>query len=114
MSFIFSVQRTNLMLLVTPSRTMRIRCTEMSPEFSDLPLEDEDTKVKSPLPFVSFSYFPSFLVLRRPVSVGVKHRWDQDTTVNRTDLVQISVNGRSTSRTYQRYQHVLLTRSIFT
>ncbi|XP_043528428.1 dynein axonemal intermediate chain 7-like isoform X1 [Frieseomelitta varia] len=37
-------ERTNLMLLVTPSRTMRIRCTEMSPEFSDLPLEDEDTK----------------------------------------------------------------------
>ncbi|CAD1470876.1 unnamed protein product [Heterotrigona itama] len=37
-------ERTNLMLLVTPSRTMRIRSTEMSPEFSDLPLEEEDTK----------------------------------------------------------------------
>lgn len=34
------------MLLVTPSRTMRIRCTEVSSEFSDLPLEDQDTKVK--------------------------------------------------------------------
>lgn len=39
-------QRTNLTLLVTPSRTMRIRCTEVSSEFSDLPLEDQDTKVK--------------------------------------------------------------------
>lgn len=39
-------ERTNVMLLVTPSRTMRIRCTEVSSEFSDLPLEDQDTKVK--------------------------------------------------------------------
>ncbi|XP_016771956.1 protein CASC1 isoform X2 [Apis mellifera] len=37
-------ERTNVMLLVTPSRTMRIRCTEVSSEFSDLPLEDQDTK----------------------------------------------------------------------
>ncbi|XP_031775407.1 axonemal 84 kDa protein isoform X6 [Apis florea] len=37
-------ERTNLTLLVTPSRTMRIRCTEVSSEFSDLPLEDQDTK----------------------------------------------------------------------
>ncbi|OAD52157.1 Axonemal 84 kDa protein [Eufriesea mexicana] len=37
-------QRTNLMLLVTPSRTMRIRCTEVSSEFSNLPLDDEDSK----------------------------------------------------------------------
>lgn len=43
---IFFFQRTNLTLLVTPSRTMRIRCTEVSSEFSDLPLEDQDTKVK--------------------------------------------------------------------
>ncbi|XP_076379526.1 dynein axonemal intermediate chain 7 isoform X2 [Megalopta genalis] len=37
-------ERTNLTLLVTPWRTMRVRCTEVSPEFSDLPLEDEDDK----------------------------------------------------------------------
>ncbi|XP_048264886.1 dynein axonemal intermediate chain 7 homolog isoform X2 [Bombus terrestris] len=38
-------QRTNLTLLVTSSRTMRIRCTEVSSEFSDLPLDDnEDIK----------------------------------------------------------------------
>ncbi|XP_076630391.1 dynein axonemal intermediate chain 7 [Colletes latitarsis] len=37
-------ERTNITLLVTLSQTMRIRCTEVSPEFSDLPLEDEDTK----------------------------------------------------------------------
>ncbi|XP_006623978.1 axonemal 84 kDa protein-like isoform X2 [Apis dorsata] len=37
-------ERTNLTLLVTPSRTMRIRCTEVSSEFSDLPFEDQDTK----------------------------------------------------------------------
>ncbi|XP_026669128.1 protein CASC1-like [Ceratina calcarata] len=35
-------ERTSLTLLVSPSRTMRIRCTEVSPEFSDLPLEEED------------------------------------------------------------------------
>ncbi|XP_050482726.1 dynein axonemal intermediate chain 7 homolog isoform X2 [Bombus huntii] len=38
-------QRTNLTVLVTSSRTMRIRCTEVSSEFSDLPLDDvEDIK----------------------------------------------------------------------
>ncbi|KZC12929.1 Cancer susceptibility candidate protein 1 like protein, partial [Dufourea novaeangliae] len=37
-------ERTNLSLLVTPWRTMRIRCTEVSSEFSDLPLDDEDNK----------------------------------------------------------------------
>ncbi|XP_076280139.1 dynein axonemal intermediate chain 7 [Lasioglossum baleicum] len=37
-------ERTNLTLLVTPWRTMRVRCTEVSPEFSDLPLDDEDNK----------------------------------------------------------------------
>ncbi|XP_078047817.1 dynein axonemal intermediate chain 7 [Augochlora pura] len=37
-------ERTNLMLLVSPWRTMRVRCTEVSPEFTDLPLEDEDNK----------------------------------------------------------------------
>ncbi|XP_076178023.1 dynein axonemal intermediate chain 7 isoform X2 [Ptiloglossa arizonensis] len=37
-------ERTSITLLVTPSRTMRINCTEVSPEFSDLPLEDEDNK----------------------------------------------------------------------
>ncbi|CAK9799510.1 Dynein axonemal intermediate chain 7 [Anthophora plagiata] len=35
-------QRTNLTLLVTPLRTMRVRCTEVSPEFSDLPYDDQD------------------------------------------------------------------------
>ncbi|XP_060821934.1 dynein axonemal intermediate chain 7 homolog isoform X3 [Bombus pascuorum] len=35
-------QRTNLTVLVTSSRTMRIRCTEVSSEFSDLPLDDEE------------------------------------------------------------------------
>ncbi|XP_050584489.1 dynein axonemal intermediate chain 7 homolog isoform X1 [Bombus affinis] len=35
-------QRTNLTLLVTSSRTMRIRCTEVSSEFSDLPLDDDE------------------------------------------------------------------------
>ncbi|KOC68038.1 Cancer susceptibility candidate protein 1 like protein [Habropoda laboriosa] len=34
-------QRANLTLLVTPSRTMRVRCTEVSPEFSDLPYDDQ-------------------------------------------------------------------------
>ncbi|XP_054006510.1 dynein axonemal intermediate chain 7-like [Hylaeus anthracinus] len=37
-------ERTSITLLVTHSRTMRIRCTEVSPEFSDLPLDDEDNK----------------------------------------------------------------------
>ncbi|XP_068974362.1 dynein axonemal intermediate chain 7 homolog isoform X1 [Bombus flavifrons] len=35
-------QRTNLTVLVTSSRTMRIRCTEVSSEFSDLPLDDDE------------------------------------------------------------------------
>ncbi|XP_076668249.1 dynein axonemal intermediate chain 7 isoform X2 [Andrena cerasifolii] len=35
---------TNLTLLVTPSQTMRIRCTEISPEFSHLPLDESDAK----------------------------------------------------------------------
>ncbi|XP_076750926.1 dynein axonemal intermediate chain 7 [Xylocopa sonorina] len=35
-------QRTNVTVLVTPSRTTRIRCTEVSPEFSVLPYTDED------------------------------------------------------------------------
>nr|XP_034173014.1 LOW QUALITY PROTEIN: axonemal 84 kDa protein-like [Osmia lignaria] len=34
---------TNQTLLVTPSRTMRVRCTEVSPEFSDLPYDDQST-----------------------------------------------------------------------
>ncbi|XP_068974364.1 dynein axonemal intermediate chain 7 homolog isoform X2 [Bombus flavifrons] len=35
-------ERTNLTVLVTSSRTMRIRCTEVSSEFSDLPLDDDE------------------------------------------------------------------------
>ncbi|CAL7946735.1 unnamed protein product [Xylocopa violacea] len=42
-------QRTNVTVLVTPSRTTRIRCTEVSPEFSDLPFTDQDTEFHADL-----------------------------------------------------------------
>ncbi|XP_031839477.1 dynein axonemal intermediate chain 7 isoform X5 [Nomia melanderi] len=43
-------ERTNLTVLVTPWRTMRVRCTEVSPEFTDLPLnEEEDAKLYADL-----------------------------------------------------------------
>ncbi|XP_076391872.1 dynein axonemal intermediate chain 7 isoform X1 [Megachile rotundata] len=42
-------ERTNLTLLVTPSRTMRVRCTEVSPEFSELPYDEHDTEYYSDL-----------------------------------------------------------------
>ncbi|XP_070164199.1 dynein axonemal intermediate chain 7 isoform X4 [Polyergus mexicanus] len=37
-------ERTNLTLLVTPLRTMAVSCTEVSSEFSDLPLDGENAK----------------------------------------------------------------------
>ncbi|KAL6443267.1 hypothetical protein ACFW04_002876 [Cataglyphis niger] len=37
-------ERANLTLLVTPSRTMAVSCTEVSPEFSDVPLDGENAK----------------------------------------------------------------------
>ncbi|XP_029168635.1 uncharacterized protein LOC114938740 [Nylanderia fulva] len=37
-------ERTNLTLLVTPSRTMTVSCTEVSSEFSDVPLDGENSK----------------------------------------------------------------------
>ncbi|XP_043500204.1 dynein axonemal intermediate chain 7 homolog isoform X2 [Polistes fuscatus] len=37
-------QRTNLTLLVTPSQTMIVQCTEVSSEFSNVPIDGENTK----------------------------------------------------------------------
>ncbi|XP_011255045.2 axonemal 84 kDa protein [Camponotus floridanus] len=37
-------ERTNLTLLITPSRTMTVSCTEVSSEFSDVPLDGENSK----------------------------------------------------------------------
>ncbi|XP_067206119.1 dynein axonemal intermediate chain 7 homolog isoform X2 [Linepithema humile] len=37
-------ERTNLTLLVTPLRTIVVSCTEVSPEFSDVPLDGENSK----------------------------------------------------------------------
>ncbi|KAM0732613.1 Dynein axonemal intermediate chain 7-like protein [Formica fusca] len=37
-------ERTNLTLLVTPLRTMTVSCTEVSSEFSDVPLDGENAK----------------------------------------------------------------------
>ncbi|XP_043285673.1 dynein axonemal intermediate chain 7 homolog [Venturia canescens] len=37
-------ERTNMMLLVTPLQTSAVRCTEVSPEFSDQPIEEHESK----------------------------------------------------------------------
>lgn len=37
-------ERTNLTLLVTPLRTMAVSCTEVGPEFSEVPLDGENSK----------------------------------------------------------------------
>jgi len=41
----FLLQRTNLILLVTPLKTMTVSCTEVSTEFSSVPLDGENSKV---------------------------------------------------------------------
>lgn len=39
-------QRTNVTLLVTPSKTTTVECTEVSPEFSAVPIDGDNEKVR--------------------------------------------------------------------
>lgn len=43
--FFFAIQQTNLTLLVTPLETRLVDCTEVSPEFSDKRLLDQESQV---------------------------------------------------------------------
>lgn len=43
--FFFFFQQTNMTLLVSPVQTVAVECTEVSPEFSDKPVEGDDAKV---------------------------------------------------------------------
>lgn len=103
---------------------MRIRCTEISSEFSHLPLDENDAKVKcsalrflDPLRFllivtdicVLVNYlFDDVTVLCRSVSVGHGHGRHQDTAPNKTNTVHGGVDCCAATRPYERHRNVLL------